>query len=199
MLVNCQRYLRNTYYKKTHRSANAYADLFAHLYLINPTVFPWIHAVDSHRSIFIATDFLSGELQPYRGLEITAFSPYLVACYWLPGAKTQAQGFVKPGDYSISLKILNESRLTYINLQKINEFNLEISEYYGVYCPNKEKFKHLPCNLLHYRLFQDELEALITRGLQALSQQNNYQEYLQEIGKRFSGLPILENLYVKRL
>jgi hypothetical protein len=204
VLINGQRLLRNHYYKITHRHANAYAVLFDYIYHIRPESFPWITQVGMQESLFLTLDFLSPQLQPYNGLEIAAFSPYLVACYWLPGAKTKAKGFVDIGEYHVFLKMVNESKLTAIHLRKISENKLQLSEKSsgcaGIY---------LPCNLLHYRLFQDELASLIDHGLTLfLHQQSdlNLEHHLQEISKRSAGLStsIVEkvkqlNLFAKRI
>lgn len=191
MLINCQRYLRNNYYKITHRNGNAYAVLFDYLYRINPSAYPWIYEVDKQHSIFLSADFLSPQLQPYKGLEVVVFSPFLVACYWLPGAKTQANGFVEIGHYHVSLKILDESKLTYIKFQKVTEDKIQISQISHVLDLSDEKARYLACNLLHYRLFHDELKSLICHGLEALHRQKNdltHQKYLKEILKKSEGL-----------
>jgi hypothetical protein len=191
MLVNCQRYIRNTYYKITHKKTNAYAVLFDTLYRINPDAFPWINTIDNHKPLFVTANFLSPQLHAYNGLEIAAFSLYQVACYWLPGAKTKANGFVAIGKHSVCLKLLDESRLTYLHLHKMNETKLHLSHSGHGFCSLSERATYLPCNLLHYRLFQSELESLICHGLDALNLQKkdcNYQEYLKEITKKSEGL-----------
>lgn len=170
MLISCQRFIRNTYYKVRLRRANTSAVLFDALYKLNPSVFPWISALAPDRSIYLAVDFLSPQLQAYKGLEIAAFSPYHVACYWLPGVKTKACGFAAPGNYSVCLKLLSERRLTLINLEKTKENRLQLSQAPPLL---DEKYIYLPCNLLHYQLFQSELDALVSHGLRSLHINNN--------------------------
>lgn len=161
MLVNGQRFLRNTYYQITQRRANTDALLFEVLYKRNPSAFSWISVLEAKRSIYLVLDFLSPELQAYKGLEIAVFSPNQLACYWLPGANTKAFGSVAPGNYSVCLKVLNEKRLTVLHLQKTKDNFIQR-------LPNSpldtKKCIYLPCNLLSYSLFQSELEALINHG-----------------------------------
>ena len=202
MLVNCQRFLRNTYYKITHQRRNAYAVLFDYLYRINPDAFPWISMINIHKPLFVTADFLSPQLHAYNGLEIAAFSPYQVACYWLPGAKNKANRVGTIGKHYVCLKLLDESKLTYLYLQKMNETRLHLSHSAHDFSSLGERAIYLPCNLLHYRLFQSELESLIYHGLHALNLQKkhcNYPEYLKEITKKSEGLSACIIEKVKRM
>lgn len=169
--VTVQRALRNFCYYTFHRRANVTFALFQAMYELDNQPFPWIYPWYSQEPVFLATHFLSTPCAKYNGLELAAFSAKHVACYWLPGAHTQAQGEVACGRYPISLQLLDEARVTRFILDKPATGYIALHDLAELKTADDENYTFLPCNLLKYKLFQEELVALISHWLADLEQQ----------------------------
>ncbi len=125
---------------------------FENLFHRDSTVWPWIQKLGGRD--YLTTEFLHPKLKIYQGHEIAQFNNRCLACYWLPGAKSAAQGRVANGSYSIKIKQLSNCKCINLIVDK-NEVAI------GCKISHQQALKFLYANLLNYHLILSEIDMLI--------------------------------------
>lgn len=157
LTYHLQRVLRNSYLTISKLIDDPYFKLFSSIYTHNSQSWPWVYRYAEHS--YLIAKFLHPALSCYQGFEFAVFNGKRVACYWLPGARSQAQGHVICGDHYVKVRF-GISDFVYLVLEKTEQqvFCKSVSK-----MPIAEKSQpvRLYSNLLNYKILHEELIELI--------------------------------------
>lgn len=156
------------------RARQAWA-CFTGLQAYEPRLLSWVRAVPGAERLFLLLSFRDASLRHYSGHEVVLFDDREFLYYWLPGAKPNATGHVKPGRYTLLLHTRTEGRGLRLDLEKSQEGTFTVSQLELTSEPSLPGHTALrPRSLDYERYFVPELEALVlawlTESLQALGQ-----------------------------
>jgi len=179
LTIAIQRWIRNYYYHRKAHNNTPHFSVFSAMYQFNNEPFYWIKPCVKNENAYISTRFLAPHLASYCGHEFVVFSKNKLACYWLPGARSQAKGHVPLGRYCVKLHFFDDVNTLYLRLDKTTSVGSMIEtqeQQVTIYTihdrPERADidYKYLACNLLNYAIYKQEFLELIGFWLRTLQQ-----------------------------
>ncbi|MDY7225115.1 hypothetical protein [Hyalangium rubrum] len=171
LLARAAAWLRGGRAEATRDRARRAWTCFTGLYAYEPRLLSWAREVPGAERLYLLLTFSDAFLRRYSGHEVVLFNDTEFLYYWLPGAKPNATGYVKPGRYALLLHTRTEGRRLRLELEKSEDgaftaHELELTSETSL--PGHTSLQ--PRSLDYGQYFVPELEALVLAWLTGYAQ-----------------------------
>ncbi|ADO73154.1 conserved uncharacterized protein [Stigmatella aurantiaca DW4/3-1] len=93
-------------------------ECFATLQAKSPGALYWVSSLKEAEGYYVATQFQYLPIRKYGGYEIVIFSKDHAAYYWMPGAQSDATGFVSQGVHQVEAELPGHEGTVHLRLDK---------------------------------------------------------------------------------
>ncbi len=160
MLELLKHRLRQISYRYLTFNCDAFYRVFDLMYHNDKDPLPWVHYLPDEKG-YLLTHFLCKDFKAYCGREVAFFNRNQLTVYWLPGAEHSAGGYVKDGQYQVTIADFALHRPIHLTVEKKPDLteikNIDVLPY--------ETNTRLEGGFVTYQAIRKEIVCLIIHWL----------------------------------